>query len=87
MAEVVYILCALTSLVCSLLLAKAYVRAKTRLLFFSSLCFGALALSNGLLFVDLVLVPQIDLQLMRTIAALIGIGTMVVGLIWGGVSE
>ena len=53
MATVVYLLCALTSLGCALLLFAAYRRERARLLLWSCVCFGWLALNNALLVVDL----------------------------------
>jgi hypothetical protein len=82
MAAGVYILCALTSTFCAALLLRAYRLHHARLLFWSSLCFIGLALNNILLFVDLIVVPQIDLQPVRNVAALLGVGVMLFGLIW-----
>ncbi len=82
MAESVYILCALTSLLCAGLLVRHYRRQRTRLLLWSTLCFGGLALNNALLFVDLVVVPDLDLALVRTGMALIAMTMLVIGLIW-----
>ncbi|WP_224363702.1 DUF5985 family protein [Hyalangium versicolor] len=84
MAEAVYILCALTSVACAVLLLRGYSRSRMRLLLWSGLCFAALAISNMLLFVDLVIVPgpEIDLSVWRSSLALIGISTLLYGLIW-----
>lgn len=83
MAESVYILCALTSVACAVLLLRGYGRSGMRLLLWSGLCFVALALSNVLLFVDLVLVgKEVDLSLLRTSLALLGVATLLYGLIW-----
>jgi hypothetical protein len=82
MAEAVYILCMLTSLAGAVLLMRAYLRSRMRLLLWSGLCFVALALSNLLLFVDLVLVPDMDLSLWRSSIALVGVATLLYGLIW-----
>ena len=84
MAEAVYVLCAATSLACAVLLWRGYRRSKARLLMWSSLCFFALAANNVLLFVDLVLLPNTDLSLARTISALIGLSLLLYGLIWDG---
>jgi hypothetical protein len=65
-AQLVYVLCGLTSIACAVLLLKAYRRSRTPLLLWTGLCFGLLALSNIVLIVDLVLTgPQIDLSLYR----------------------
>jgi hypothetical protein len=83
MAEAVYILCALTSVACAVLLLRGYSRSGMRLLLWSGLCFVALALSNVLLFVDLVLIgPETDLSLLRSSLALVGVATLLYGLIW-----
>lgn len=83
MAEAVYILCALTSVVCAVLLLRGYFRSGLRLLLWSGVCFVALACSNVLLFVDLVLAgPETDLSLWRSAIALVGVATLLYGLIW-----
>jgi uncharacterized protein DUF5985 len=82
MAEFVYGLCSLTSIVCAILLWKGYRRSGTRLLFWSALCFIGLALNNALLLVDLYLVPNTDLFVVRTGAALAGMTVLLYGLIW-----
>jgi uncharacterized membrane protein YdjX (TVP38/TMEM64 family) len=82
MAESVYFLCASTSALCAFLLVRQYLRSRLPLLLWSSLCFAGLALNNALLFIDIVLVPTVDLSLARTVAALIGLSLMVFGLIW-----
>jgi hypothetical protein len=82
MAEAVYVLCALTSVVCAILLLNGYRASRTPLLFWSSLCFVALALNNVLLFVDLVMVPGTDLAVWRSVIALAGMLLLLYGLIW-----
>ena len=82
MATAVYILCALTSLICALLLLAAYRRERARLLLWSCLCFGWLAVNNVLLVVDLVLATDIDLSIARAATALVGLLTLLFGLIY-----
>lgn len=82
MTEAVYILCALTSAMCAVLLLRAWRRNGVRLLLYSGLCFLWLALNNAILCVDLVLVPGMDLSLARTLSSLMGAGTLLYGLIW-----
>jgi hypothetical protein len=83
MAEAVYILCALTSVACAVLLLRGYRRSGMRLLLWSGLCFVALAISNVVLFVDLVIIPKdIDLSLIRSSLGLVGVATLLYGLIW-----
>lgn len=82
MAEVVYILCALTSMFCAILLFRSYRAGKTRLLMWSTLCFVGLAINNLLLVVDLVLVPEIDFSLVRSGTAIASMLLLLIGLIW-----
>ncbi len=82
MAEVVYALCALTSLLCAGLLVRGYRRSRARLLLWSSLCFVGLAANNVLLFIDRVVVPDVDLSLARLAPAVLGLAALVWGLVW-----
>ena len=82
MASLVYLLCAITSLICASLLLRSYLAHRTPLLFWSSLCFAALAINNIILVIDLLVVPTIDLSFYRTLCALIGVLVLVFGLIW-----
>jgi hypothetical protein len=81
MAEAVYILCAITCIACAALLLRSYLRTRTRFLMWSSAGFTGLSINNILLLVDLMVVPSIDLQPWRTLAALIAVTVLVVGLI------
>jgi hypothetical protein len=80
--EIIYTLCGLTSIACAILLARAHRRSRTPLLAWSSLSFWLLALNNVLLFLDLVLVPSVDLSLLPHGSALAAIVTLLVGFIW-----
>ena len=53
-----------------------------RLLLWSGICFIALSLENALLFVDIVVFPEVDLQAWRNGVALIGLLCLLFGLIW-----
>ena len=78
----VYLLCVVTSLLCAYLLARAYRRGRTRLLVWSAICFGLLALNNLLVVLDLLFLPDIDLSLARNIVNLAAVGTLLYGFIW-----
>lgn len=80
MAPAVYMLCFLTSLACAVLLLRGYRKQRTRLLLWSGICFLCMALNNGLLFVDFVLVPTMDLYYLRTVPVLVGLLFLIVGL-------
>jgi len=79
---VVYALCALTSIACAVLLFRGYRRSRVRLLLWSGLCFVGLALNNVLLFIDLRVLPETDLSLVRTIPAVVGVLVLLYGLVW-----
>lgn len=80
MAYAVYALCAMTSVFCAVMLARSYRANRTRLLMWSTLCFVGLAINNLLLFVDLVVVEDIDLSIVRTGTALASMVLLVIGL-------
>ena len=83
MAIPVYILGALTTLICAILLLRRYAQSRAKLLFWSGWCFVFLTLSNVLLFVDLVVFPtQVDLYPLRLISAVTGMSLLLYGLIW-----
>ena len=81
MAELVYVLCAVTCLVCALLLGRGYRRSGSRLLAWSTLCFAGLFLNNVLTAVDLMFVPDTDLRWLRSLVAFASTGVMAIGLI------
>ena len=83
MAEAVYILCAITSILCAVLLLRGYRATRMRLLFWASLCFVFLAINNVILYLDLVVLPtQINLFWYRNSAAVIGMLLLIFGLTW-----
>jgi hypothetical protein len=83
MAALIYSLCALTSLTCLVLLWRGYSATRSRLLFWSALCFLLLALNNVLLVLDkVVLTADVDLSLWRLVAGLCAVLLLLFGLIW-----
>lgn len=78
----VYILCLLTSVACAWLLGRSYLVNRTRLLLWSSVCFGFLALNNLALVFDLVLLPSYDLRLARLVLALAAVVSLIWGFVW-----
>lgn len=82
MASVVYALCTLTSGLCAALLLRAYRSSRARLLLWSTLAFLGLACNNLLLFIDLVVVPAVDLALYRNLTSAASVMTLMLGLIW-----
>ncbi|MEO6326620.1 MAG: DUF5985 family protein [Thermoanaerobaculia bacterium] len=82
MADAVYVLCAVTSTACAVLLLRAYLRSKVRLLLWNGLCFSCLAINNVLLVVDLSILPRIDLSVVRSVPVVVGLSILLYGLIW-----
>lgn len=83
-ASVVYLLCAFTSLACAVLLLRGYRRSRVRLLLWSGLCFVGFFLNNVLLFIDLQVMRDVDLAIIRLVPAVVGVGMLLYGLIWEG---
>ena len=82
MAAAVYVLCTLTSALCMVLLLRGYFEKRVRLLLWAGLCFACLTVNNVLLFVDLVVLPNIDLSMPRDLSALAGVSLLLYGLVW-----
>ena len=83
MAAAIYSLCALTSIMCLVLLWRSWRESGARLLFWSALCFAALSVNNVLLVLDRVVWPvEIDLRMPRLVAALVAVLLLLFGLIW-----
>jgi uncharacterized protein DUF5985 len=81
-AAAVYLLCFVTSAACGGLLVRSYGRTRAPLLLWSAICFLLLALNNLLVVVDILLLPAVDLLLLRHIFALAAVGTLLYGFIW-----
>ena len=89
MAETVYLLCAATSVACAWLLLRGFLKNRTRLLFWSSICFMGLALNNILLFVDeavtagtVLYLAGVEVATWRALLALASISALIYGLVW-----
>jgi hypothetical protein len=80
-AEAIYLLCTATSIAAALLLLRQYRASRTGLLFWSSIGFFGLALNSVLVYIDLALVPTIDLSLPRSIAGAVAMLAIVYGLV------
>jgi hypothetical protein len=82
MPQLTYGLGLLISVACAALLIRSYLRERTPLLLWCSLCFAGLTLNNLLLFTDLFVVPEVSLELWRSLTALGSLTLMLIGLIW-----
>lgn len=84
MEKATYILCTIVCLLCAIMLLRGFFRGRQRLLLWSGLCFLGLTVSNALVFVDLVLLPDVDLYPMREWTAAVSMLILLYGLIWEG---
>jgi len=82
MASAIYVLCAATALACAILVLRSYRATRHRLLFWCGLCFTGMFLSNVLLIVDRLIVPQTDLSTVRLLAGLVSLLPLLYGLVW-----
>ncbi|MDB5745045.1 MAG: hypothetical protein JWR68_3360 [Polaromonas sp.] len=82
MPELIYLLCALTSVVCAGLLLRSYHQTGFALLLWSGLCFSLLGLNNLALVLDKLVFPEIDLSILRLLLALAALLLLLFGLIW-----
>jgi hypothetical protein len=78
----VYGLVAMTSLLCAVLLLRAYRRSGLRVLLWSGLCFAVLVLNNTVLVIDKLVLPDIDLQPVRLAITLFALLLLLIGLIY-----
>ena len=81
MSELVYVLCAVTSLACALLLARAYRANRSTLLLSSTVCFVGLFINNVLLVIDFLSKDHVDLLLARDLTNVASVSVLLVGLI------
>jgi hypothetical protein len=78
----VYFLCFLASACCGWLLVRSYLNNRTKLLLWSATCFVLLALNNLFLFVDLAVLPIIDLSPVRAALSLSAVSALLYGFVW-----
>jgi hypothetical protein len=80
-AAVVYVLCALTSLACAIMLLRSARRGGPRLVLWSGICFAALTLENVLLLLDNIVFPEVNLAIARNAVGLVGPALLLFALI------
>ena len=78
----VYVLCFLTSSACAVLLGRNYARTGARLLLWSALCFALLGANNLMVIVDLLVLPDFNLSLVRLGLSLGAVVVLLFGFIW-----
>jgi len=79
---IVYTLCAVTALLCAVLLLRAYLRVRSRVLLWSALCFVGLMLSNAVLVLDKLVYTEMDLHPVRLYVTLISLLLLLFGLLY-----
>lgn len=82
MASFIYALCALTSLVCAVLLLRGYHDSRYRLLFWAGLCFVGLTINNILMVSDKVFFVEDPMLTLRLSVSLIAVSLLLYGLIF-----
>lgn len=78
----IFLLCALTALLCSGLLYKAYRSSGYKLLLWGSVCFAGMTLNHILLIIDRFVVTYVDLSPWRLTITLLSLIVFLYGLIW-----
>jgi hypothetical protein len=79
----VYTLSFATGALCAFLLGRSFRRTRSRLLFWSALCFVLLAVVNFVVVLDMLVYPtQIDLRPVRLWLSLAAVAVLLFGFIW-----
>lgn len=82
MATIIYALCSLLSLGIAWLLWRSHAKTRSRVLYWSALCFSGLTLNNILLVADKLIFPGQDLSVLRLVIALASLSLLLYGLIY-----
>lgn len=83
MAVTIYAMCAMTALVCAIMLLAGARRSGSRMLFWSGLCFVGLFVTNALVVADAVdWFPQANLANLRLFVSLGAVALLLYGLIF-----
>jgi hypothetical protein len=82
LAPAVYLLCLASSAACAWLLLRSHLRSRSRLLLWSAVCFLLLAVNNLLVVVDLLLVPSVDMMVVRLLCSLAAVAVLLYGFVW-----
>lgn len=77
-----YLVCAATASVCATLLLRGWRRTGGSLLLWSGVCFAGLAVQDLLVFIDLVLLSDGNLFLVRNLVGLTATAVLLCALIW-----
>jgi hypothetical protein len=75
-------MCAVAATICAWLLLRAWFKGRYRLLLWSGLCFVGLTINNLLLVADKLILPDVDLTIIRGVEALLSMAVLLYGLVW-----
>jgi hypothetical protein len=78
----VYTLCFATSTLCAYLLGRSFHRTRSRLLFWSALCFALLAVVNFVVVLDMLVYPDVNFRPVRLWLSLVAVSVLLFGFIW-----
>jgi hypothetical protein len=78
----VYTLCFATSTLCAFLLGRSFHRTRSRLLFWSALCFALLAVVNFVVVLDMLVYPDTSFRPVRLWLSLAAVAVLLFGFIW-----
>ena len=78
----VYATCFLTSAGCAWLLLSSYRRHRQGLLLWSAFCFCLLAFNSLLVFIDIILLPNVSLLSLRLATNLLAVSVLLYGFVW-----
>lgn len=78
----VYLLCFLAAALCAGLLVRRYRMSNTPVLLWSAACFIFLAVSNLLVVVDQLVLPDANLRTARLVLTLLAVSVLLFGFIW-----
>jgi hypothetical protein len=81
-AATVYLLCFIGSGLCAYLLVSAFRRSNEKLLLWSAICFCLLAVNNLLVFIDIIVLPEVNLTALRSLTQLAAVSVLLYGFIW-----
>ena len=81
MSGLIYALCALAALLCTVLLTLGARRTRSRMLVWSAICFALLTAANVVLVLDFLVFPGMALWPVRQGLSLLAVGSLVYGLI------
>ena len=81
-AESIYGLCTILSSAIAVMLWRQHRRMPTRMVYWTALCFSGLALSNLLLVIDKLVIPELDMRVLRHSLSLASIALLLYGLVY-----